>query len=72
MHLIYGKMLAIVVYENMKLGDNTPPEKWEAFTCKHKISDKKLANVAVILLPYKISIILKPKRHIKRRFTLGI
>ena len=43
MHLKYAKMLAIIVPENMKLGDNTP-ELGEALTCKHKISDKILAK----------------------------
>ena len=43
MHLKYAKMLAIVANENMELGDNTL-NKWEALTCKHKISDKIFAN----------------------------
>ena len=39
MHLKYAEMLAIVVHENMKPGDNTP--EWrEALT----ISDKNLTN----------------------------
>ena len=42
MHLTYAKMLAIVVHENMKLGDNTLNR--EARTCKHKISAKIFAN----------------------------
>ena len=42
MHLKYSEILAIVVHENMKLGDNTLNN--EALTCKRKISDKMLAN----------------------------
>ena len=34
MHLKNAEMLAIVVQEYMKLGDNIP-EQWEALTCKH-------------------------------------
>ena len=40
MHLKYAEMLAIVVHENMKLGDN-----WlENVNFKHVIFDQKLAN----------------------------
>ena len=37
MHVEYAKMLAIIVHENMDLGDNILNDAWEA--CKHKISD---------------------------------
>ena len=53
MHLKYAKMLAIVMRENMELGDNT-------------LNNERLTFiVALILLPYNISIILKLKGHIK-------
>ena len=42
MHLTYAKMLAIVLHENMNL--ETIPLNNERLTCKHKISDKILAN----------------------------
>ena len=42
MHLTYAKTLAIVLTENMNL--ETIPLKNETLTCKHKISDKILAN----------------------------
>ena len=67
-------MLAIVVQENMKLGDNTLNNEGGALSCKNKISDKIYFYriVALILLPYNISIILKLKGHIKKRFILRI
>ena len=43
MHLKYANLLAIVVHENMKLGDNTQ-KYWDSLTCKHKISDKILVS----------------------------
>ena len=42
MHLTYAKMLAIVLHENMNL--ETIPLNNDRLTCKHKISDKILAN----------------------------
>ena len=51
----------------MKLGDNTF-EWWEALTFLYrKFPTAKFRNGANILLPYKISIILKLKGHTKRR-----
>ena len=43
MHWKYAEMLDIVVYENMKLGDNTP-EQWEVVTYKLEFSDTNLTN----------------------------
>ena len=60
MHLKYAKMLAIVVHENMKLGDNAPNNE------RLSLVNTKFF-VAFILLPYDISIILKLKGHKKGR-----
>ena len=71
MHLTYAKMLAIVVHENMKLGDNTLND--ERLTLVNTKFQRKYSRiVALILLPYNISIILKPKGHIKERLILRI
>ena len=47
-----------------------------ALTCKHDISDKKISVlvrfVALILLPWKLPIILKPIRYIKRQLISRI
>ena len=60
MHLTYVKMLAIVMRENMELGDNT-------------LNNERLTFiVALILLPYNISIILKLKGHMKGRLISRI
>ena len=71
MHLTYAKMLAIVMRENMKLGDNTLNNERLTF-----VNTKFLPNnwriVALILLPYNISIILKLKGHIKGRLISRI
>ena len=40
MHLKYAKMLAIVVHENVTLGDNTLNNEAGALNCKNKISDR--------------------------------
>ena len=71
MHLTYAKMLAIVVHENMKLGDNTLNN--ERLTLVNtKFEPRYWRIVALILLPYNISIILKLKGHIKERLILRI
>ena len=71
MHLKYAKMLAIVVHENMKLGDNTPNN--ERLTLVNtKFKPKYVRIVALILLPYNKSMILKLKGHIRRRLILRI
>ena len=71
MHLKYAKMLAIVVHENMKLGDNTLNN--ERLTIVNtKFLPKYWRIVALILLPYNISIILKLKGHIKERLISRI
>ena len=71
MHLTYAKMLAIVMHENMKLGDNTPNNERLTFV-NTKFLPKYWRIVALILLPYNISIILKLKGHIKARLILRI
>ena len=64
-------MLAIVVHENMKLGDNTLND--ERLTLVNTKFQRKYSRiVALILLPYNISIILKLKGHIKERLILRI
>ena len=71
MHLTYAKLLAIVVHENMKLGDNTLNN--ERLTLVNtKFLPKYWRIVALILLPYNISIILKLKGHIKGRLISRI
>ena len=71
MHLTYAKMLAIVMRENMKLGDNTLNNERPTFV-NTKFLPKYWRTVALILLPYNISVILKLKDHIKRRLILEI
>ena len=71
MHLTYAKMLAIVVHENMKLGDNTLNNERLALV-NTKFQPKYLRIVALILLPYNISIILKLKGLMKGRLILRI
>ena len=71
MHLTYAKKLAIVVHENMKLGDNTLNN--ERLTLVNtKFLPKYWRIVALILLPYNISIILKLKGYIKGRLISRI
>ena len=71
MHLKYAKMLAFVVHENMKLGHNTLNN--ERLTLVNtKFLPKYWRIVALILLPYNISIILKLKGHIKGRLISRI
>ena len=71
MQLKYAKMLAIVVHENNKLGHNTLNN--ERLTLVNtKFLPKYWRIVALILLPYNISIILKLKGHIKGRLISRI
>ena len=65
MHLTYAKMLAIVMPENMKLGDNSLNNERLTFV-NTKFLTKYWRIVAFILLPYNLSIILKLKGNIKR------
>ena len=62
MHLTYAKMLAIVMRENMKLGDNTLNNERLTFV-NTKFLPKYWRILALILLLYNISIILKLKGH---------
>ena len=71
MHLTYAKMLAVVVHENMKLGDNTS-ELREALTCKHKIFDKTLANRSPYFTSLQYINNLETKRSYKRTVNLNI
>ena len=72
MHLTYAKMLAIVMRENMKLGDNTLNNERLTFT-NTKFLPKYWRIVALILLPYNtVSIILKLTGHIKGRLISRI
>ena len=71
MHLTYAKMLAIVMRENMKLGDNTLNNERLTFA-DTKFLPKYWRIVALILLPYNRSIILKLKGHIKGRLISRI
>ena len=59
-------MLVIVAHENMKLGDNTLNNKRLSLV-NTKFLTKYLRIVALILLPYNISITLKLKGHISGR-----
>ena len=71
MHLTYAKMLAIAVDENMELGDNTlNNERVSLVNTKFLTQYKRI--VALILLPYNVSIILKLKGHIKGRLISRI
>ena len=71
MHLTYAKMLAIVMRENMKLGDNALNNERLTFV-NTKFLRKYWRIVAVILMPYNISIILTLKGHIKGRLISRI
>ena len=70
-YLTYAKMLAIVMRENMKLGDNTLNNERLTFV-NTKFLPKYWRIVALILLPYNISIILKLKGHITERLISRI
>ena len=65
MHLTSAKMLAIVMQENKKRGDNTLNNERLTFV-NTKFLTKYWRIVAFILLPYNLSIILKLKGNIKR------
>ena len=71
MRLKYAKMLAIVVHENMTLGDNTPNNERLSLVNTNFLTKYKRI-VALILLPYNISIMLKLKGHIKGRLISRI
>ena len=71
MHLTYAKMLAIVMRENMNLGDNTLNNERLTFV-NTKFLRKYWRILALILLPYNVSIILKVKGHIKGRLISRI
>ena len=71
MHLAYAKMLAIVMRENMNLGNNTLNNERLTFV-NTKVLPKYWRILALILLPYNISIILKLKGHIKGRLISRI
>ena len=64
-------MLAIVMRENMKLGDNTLNNERLTFV-NTKFPPKYWLIAALILLPYNTSIILKLKGHIKGRLISRI
>ena len=66
MHLKHAKMLAIVVHENMELGNNT----LNTLTCKHKISDKILANCSPYFTALQYINNLETKRSYKRKVNL--
>ena len=61
-------MLAIVMRENMKLGDNTLNN--EAHICKHKISAKILANCSPYFTALQYINNLGTKRSYKRTVNL--
>ena len=71
MHLTYAKVLAIVMRETMKVGDNTLNNERLTFV-NTKFLPKYGRIVALILLPYNISKILKLKSHIKGRLISRI
>ena len=69
MHLKYAKILAIVVHENMKLGHNTLNNERITLVNTNFLPKYKRI-VALILLPYNISIILKLKGLYERKVSL--
>ena len=70
MHLTYANMLAVVVHENIKLGDNTLNNEREAHTRKHKISAKILANCSAYFTALQYINNLETKRSNKRKVNL--
>ena len=68
MHLTYAEMLAIVMCENMKLGDNTLNNERLTFE-NTKFLPKYWRIVALILLPYNINN-LETKRSYKGKVNL--
>ena len=65
MHLKYAKMLAIVVHENIKIGDNTLDNERLSLVNTKLLTNYWQRIVALILVPYNTSIILKLKGHLK-------
>ena len=64
MHLTYAKMLAIVVHENMKLGDNTLNNE------RLTLSAKILANCNPYFTALQYINNLETKRSYKRKVNL--
>ena len=62
-------LLVTAVYVKMKLGDNTFNNERLPLV-KTKLAIKNWRIVALLLLPYNISIIVKLKGHIKDGFSL--
>ena len=69
MHLTYAKMLAIVMRENMKLGDNTLNDERLTFA-NTKISAKILANCSPYFTALQYINNLETKRSYKRKVNL--
>ena len=70
MHLTYAKMLAIVMRENMKLGDNTLNNERLTFV-NTKISAKILANCSPYFTALQHINNLETKRSYKRKVNLN-
>ena len=68
---VLSKIVAIVVHENMKLGGNTLNNERLSLV-NTKFPTKYQPIVALILLPYNLSIILKLRGHIKGRLISRI
>ena len=64
-------LLVTVVHVKMKLGDNALNNERLSLVIT-KLPIKKQRIVALILLPYNVSIILKLKGHIKERLISRI
>ena len=71
MHLTYAKLLAIVMHENMKLGDNTLNNERLSLV-NTKISDKMLANSSPYFTALQYINNLETKRSNKRTVYLQI
>ena len=70
--LILNALLVTAVHVKMKLGNNTL-QRWEALTCKHKISDKKLlANCSLYFTTLQYIYNLETQRSYKRRLISRI
>ena len=69
MHLTYAKLLAIVMHENMKLGDNTLNNERLSLV-NTKISDKMLANSSPYFTALQYINNLETKRSNKRTVNL--
>ena len=70
MHLTYAKLLAIVMHENMKLGDNTLNNERLSLV-NTKISDKMLANSSPYFTALQYINNLETKRSNKRTVYLN-